>query len=143
MPDSVGYVNENANPPLDVGGVPVDAASLVLVMDDPDAQPVGGHTWDHWLVWDIDPDVGEIPDDWDVAGAVEGYHDYVERGYGGPSSPEGSHDYRFKLLALDAALELPEQTRKARLGSAIAMNAEVLAARQVVGPYDAEQGTAF
>ena len=142
MPDSVGYVNENDNPELVVENVPDDAESLVLVIDDPDAQPVAGHTWDHWLAWDIDPDIGTIPEGWD-ADAVEGYNDYVEQGYGGPSPPEGSHDYRFKLLALDSELGMPEETRKQRLGSAIAMEAEVLAATQLVGTYDAEQGTAF
>ncbi|WP_232688955.1 YbhB/YbcL family Raf kinase inhibitor-like protein [Halobacterium zhouii] len=143
MPDSTGYVNENANPQLDISGVPAEADTLVLVLDDPDAQPVAGHTWDHWLAWDIDPDIGTIPEDWDAARAVEGYNDYVEQGYGGPSPPEGSHDYRFKLLALDSELEMPEETRKARLGSAIAMETEILAATQLVGTYEASQGTAF
>ncbi|MEF8841279.1 MAG: YbhB/YbcL family Raf kinase inhibitor-like protein [Haloarculaceae archaeon] len=143
MPDSTGYVNENANPQLEISGVPDDAEALVLVLDDPDARPVAGHTWDHWLAWDIDPDIGTIPEDWTATGAVEGYNDYVEQGYGGPSPPEGSHDYRFKLLALDSALEMPAETRKARLGSAIAMEAEILAATQLVGTYDASQGTAF
>ncbi|MFC7116676.1 YbhB/YbcL family Raf kinase inhibitor-like protein [Natronoarchaeum sp. GCM10025703] len=143
MPDSTGYVNENANPQLDISGVPAEAEALVLVLDDPDAQPVAGHTWDHWLAWDIDPNIGTIPEDWDAVRAVEGYNDYVEQGYGGPSPPEGSHDYRFKLLALDSELEMPEETRKARLGSAIAMEAEILAATQLVGTYEASQGTAF
>ncbi len=143
MPDSVGYVNENDNPELEISGVPEEAESLVLVVDDPEAQPVAGHTWDHWLVWDIDPDIGTIPKGWDAPDAVEGYNDYVEQGYGGPSPPEGGHDYQFKLLALDSELEMPEQTRKQRLGSAIAMEAEVLAATQLTGYYEAEQGTAF
>ena len=142
MPDSVGYVNENDNPELVVENVPDGAESLVLVVDDPDAQPVAGHTWDHWLAWDIDADIGTIPEDWD-GDATEGYNDYMEQGYGGPSPPEGSHDYRFKLLGLDAELEIPETTRKQRVGSAIAMNAEVLAATQLVGTYHADQGTAF
>ncbi len=143
MPDSVGYVNENDNPELEISGVPDEAESLVLVVDDPEAEPVAGHTWDHWLVWDIDPDAGTIPEGWNAPSAVEGYNDYVEQGYGGPSPPEGSHDYQFKLLALDSELGMPEETRKQRLGSAIAMEAEVLAATQLVGYYEAEQGTAF
>lgn len=143
MPDSVGYVNENANPELEISGVPDDAESLVLVVDDPDAQPVAGHTWDHWLAWNIDPEIGTIPEGWDGAGAVEGYNDYVEQGYGGPSPPEGSHDYRFKLVALDTELDTPAETRKARLGSAIGMGPTVLASTQLVGTYHADQGTAF
>ena len=142
MPDSVGYSNENDNPELVVENVPDETESLVLVVDDPDAQPVAGHTWDHWLAWDIDPGVGTIPEDWD-ADATEGYNDYMEQGYGGPAPPEGSHDYRFKLLALDSELDIPETTRKQRVGSAIAMNAEVLGATQIVGTYHADQGTVF
>lgn len=143
MPDWTGYVNDNENPELEISGVPDEAESLVLVVDDPDAQPVAGHTWDHWFVWDIDPDIDTIPQGWEVENAVEGYNDYIEQGYGGPSPPEGSHDYRFKLLALDSELEVPEETRKTRVGSAIAMNAEILAATQIVGKYHADQGTAF
>jgi Raf kinase inhibitor-like YbhB/YbcL family protein len=145
LPDSTGYANDNASPPLDIRGVPTAAEALVLVLDDPDAQSVVGHTWDHWLVWDIQPDVERVSDDWDpaIAGGIEGYNDYAEQGYGGPSPPEGTHEYRFKLLALDSRLDMPPQTRKARLGSAISMNTEILAATQLVGRYDASQGTAF
>ncbi|MFB6132875.1 MAG: YbhB/YbcL family Raf kinase inhibitor-like protein [Halanaeroarchaeum sp.] len=142
LPDWTGYANENENPELQLSGVPDDAESLVIVLDDPEARPVGGHTWDHWLVWDVDADVGTIPRDWDAEGTV-GYTDYMEQGYGGPSPPEGSHDYRFKVLALDSTLDIPETTRKTRVGSAIAMNAEVLAATQIEASYHADQGTAF
>ena len=140
LPDFTGYVNDNENPTLEIGGIPDDTVSLVLVMDDPDAQPVAGHTWDHWLAWDIDP-IDEIPRG--ASPGTEGYNDYVERGYGGPSPPDGEHDYRFKLLALDDTLDMPAETRKQRLGSAIAMGPDVLATTQIVGTYHADQGTAF
>lgn len=143
MPDSTGYANENRSPRLEVSGIPDGAETLVLVCDDPDAQPVAGHTWDHWLVWDIDASVEAFPEGWDGTGATVGYNDYLEQGYGGPAPPEGSHRYRFKLLALDSELDVPEFTRKTRLGSVIAMNAQVLATTELDGIYDAEQGTAF
>lgn len=31
MPDTTGYVNENVNPHLNIGGVPDDAEALVIV----------------------------------------------------------------------------------------------------------------
>jgi len=143
LPDWTGYANDNDNPELDISGVPDGTASLVLVVDDPDAKPVAGHTWNHWVAWDIDPDIGTIPRDWDGGSATEGYNDFIEQGYGGPSPPEGSHGYRFKLVAVDTELGVPAETRKTRVGSTIAMNAEVLGATQIVGTYNAEQGTAF
>lgn len=145
MPDWVGYANENDSPPLEVEGVPAGAESLVLVMDDPEAEPVVGHVWDHWLVWDVDPGTSSVPRGWDPTedGAAVGYTDYVEPAYGGPAPPEGTHTYYFKLYALDSALEMPPETRKQRLGSAIALQADVLAATQLRGTYDAAQGTIF
>lgn len=152
LPDYTGYVNENENPPLSIGGVSEECESLVLVMDHPDAAPIAGHVWDHWLVWDIDPDIGQIPRGWEPADATVGTNHYLERGYGGPSPPEGSHDYHFTLLALDDTLDAPSSTGKARLcslltlegvGEPIASEASVLAATELVGTYAADQGTLF
>lgn len=153
MPDSVGYVNANENPPLEIAGVPEEAESLVLAMDHPDAAPIAGHAFDHWLVWDVDPAVRSIPEGWTPTDAVVGTNHYLERGYGGPSPPEGTHKYRFKLLALDGPLEAPPSTPKRRLGSLvgldgavglpIAADVEVVAATELVGTYAAEQGTLF
>jgi Raf kinase inhibitor-like YbhB/YbcL family protein len=140
LPDWTGLDNDNENPELEISGVPDGAESLVLAVDDPDAQSVAGHTWDHWYVWNIPADIGTIPRGWDGGDATEGHNDFLEYGYGGPAPPEGSHGYRFKLLALDAELDVPAETRKTRVGSAISMNAEVLAATQIVGQYHAEQG---
>lgn len=145
MPDYVGYVNENESPELEIEGVPPEAESLVLVCDDPDARPVVGFTFDHWLVWDIDPDVGTIPRGWEPSEdeATVGYNDFVEADYSGPSPPDEAHDYRFKLLALDSELGLPSEARKAVVQMTAAMEAEVLAATQITGEYDPSQGTAF
>lgn len=143
MPDYVGYVNENANPELRISGVPADAESLVVVLDDPDAQGAVGFTFTHWLVWDIDPDIGSIPRGWDPTGATVGYNDFVEQDYSGPSPPDAPHGYRFKLLALDSKLGLPPGARKAVIQMNADMQTEILAATQIVGEYAPEQGTAF
>lgn len=37
IPDKYGYTAENVNPPLEIEGVPDEADSLALVVDDPDA----------------------------------------------------------------------------------------------------------
>lgn len=141
LPDYAGFGNANENPELTVDGVPENAESLVLVVDDPDAHSVAGHVFTHWTVWDIAPDRTTIPRNWSPEDAVEGYNDFPAQGYGGPAPPEGTHEYRFKLLALDSTLEMPPETRKTRLGSAISFNpgAEVLASTQLVGSYAADQ----
>lgn len=145
MPDYVGYVNENENPELEVENVPEEAESLVLVLDDPDARPVVGFTFDHWLVWDIDPDVGTIPRDWEPSedGATVGYNDFVEADFSGPSPPDEAHRYRFKLLALDSELGVGPEARKAVVQMTADMEVEVLASTQLVGQYAPSQGTAF
>lgn len=143
MPDWTGLANENENPQLEISGVPDDAAALVLVMDDPDAEPVVGHVFEHWLVWNIDPDRTEIPRGWDGNGATTGYNDMGENAYAGPSPPDGTHSYKFKLLAVADELDAFPQIREQRLGSTIAMQTEVLAATQLEGTFDTEQGSIF
>jgi Raf kinase inhibitor-like YbhB/YbcL family protein len=145
MPDSAGFANENDSPPLHIEGVPDGTESFVLIMDDPEAEPVTGHVWDHWIVFDIDPDVTELPEGWDPDSetVTVAYNDFVQTDWGGPSPPEGSHNYRFKLFALDSQIGFPAGARKRRLGSAIAMDHEILAQTQIVGQYHAEQGSIF
>ncbi|MBI4895211.1 MAG: YbhB/YbcL family Raf kinase inhibitor-like protein [Candidatus Aenigmarchaeota archaeon] len=50
----------NTSPPLEVHDVSKNAASLVLIMDDPDIpdfvkQKLGIQVYDHWTVFNIDP----------------------------------------------------------------------------------------
>ena len=146
MSDEVGYANENRMPLLRFWDLPEGTESLVFVVDDPDAKPVVGHVFDHYLVWDINPKVNRfIPRVWGAKSgdATFGYNDYGEQGYGGPAPPEGEHSYRFKLLALDSKLGLPPQARKAVVGHTIALEAEILAQTQLTGTYHADQGTIF
>lgn len=145
MPGYVGYANENESPELQITGIPADAKSFVLVCDDPDAHPVVGCTFDHWLVWDINPDIETIPRGWDPAEAeaTVGYNGFVERKYCGPSPPDQTHGYRFKLLALDTELGLPPEASKVAVQTTVVMEADVLAATQLIGEYDPSQGTVF
>jgi Raf kinase inhibitor-like YbhB/YbcL family protein len=133
IPDRYGYTAENVNPPLRVAGVPDGAASLALVMDDPDAVEPAGKVWDHWVVWNIPVTRTEIPENWTPDEAAEGTNDYGEVGYGGPNPPDREHRYRFKLFALDTTLDLPAETDADALGDAMA--GHVLAQTQLDGTY--------
>ena len=133
IPEEYGYEERNVNPPLEVEGVPPTAESLALVVDDPDAVEPAGKVWDHWVVWNVDPDVGQIPEDWDADDAVEGTNDYGERGYGGPNPPDGEHTYRFELYAVDRTLDVSEETDAETLRSTI--DGSVLAEATLRGTY--------
>lgn len=106
IPRKFGYKNENSSPPFKISGVPKEAKSLALIMDDPDAVGAVGKVWVHWLVWNIDPATTEITESTIPNGAIEGKTDFDEIGYGGPAPPDKRHTYVFKLFALDSKLGL-------------------------------------
>lgn len=133
IPEKYGYTAANVNPPLSIAGQPAGTESLALVVDDPDAMEPAGKIWDHWVVWNIDPDRETIPEEWGGAGATEGRNDFGERGYGGPNPPDREHTYRFGVYALDTTLELPAGAKKADLESA--MKGHVLEKAQLEGTF--------
>ncbi|MFB6104066.1 MAG: YbhB/YbcL family Raf kinase inhibitor-like protein [Halobacteriaceae archaeon] len=103
---------EDVSPPLAFGDVPASAASLAVVIDDPDA---GAEPFTHWLVWDIPPDIGSIPRDVPstetveaLGGAVQGTNDFGSIGYRGPCPPAADppHTYRFRAFAFGEPLAL-------------------------------------
>ncbi len=112
IPERHGYTEADANPPLELSDVPDEAESLALVVDDPDAREPAGKVWDHWIVWNVDPDRTEIPEDWDTEDVVEGQNDYGEVGWGGPNPPDREHTYRFLAYALDDELDLQRGAKK-------------------------------
>ena len=117
------------SPPLSISGVPSNAKSLALVMDDPDA-PVGN--WDHWIVFNISPSASQMPKGTEPKG-VAGKNSWGRTGYGGPCPPSGTHRYFFKLYALDAALNLPEGATKKELERA--MQGHIISQAQLMGTY--------
>jgi Raf kinase inhibitor-like YbhB/YbcL family protein len=121
----------DANPELRIQGVPVEAKSLVLIMDDPDAP---GGTFTHWTVWNIDPRTGVIAEGSAPLGAVEGKTSFGRRGYGGPCPPPGKpHRYFFKLYALDTVLNLEPEVSVSELKNA--MQGHIVAEAELMGTY--------
>ncbi|QFU84033.1 YbhB/YbcL family Raf kinase inhibitor-like protein [Natronorubrum aibiense] len=135
IPDRYGYTETNVNPPLEVDGVPDEAESLALIVDDPDAVDPAGKVWDHWVVWNIPPDRQTIPENWHPDDADEGANDYGSPGYGGPNPPDREHTYEFTLYALETTLDLEAETDADALRSAI--EGHVLAETQLTGTYPA------
>jgi Raf kinase inhibitor-like YbhB/YbcL family protein len=134
IPSKFSRDGGNVNPPLRFEGTPTNAKSLVLIVDDPDA-PVGLFT--HWLVWNIDPKITEIPERGVPKGAAQGTNDYPNLGYGGPQPPSGTHRYYFKIFALDQTLDLRSGAKRPELDKAV--SGHVIAQGQLMGRYSHSQ----
>jgi len=126
---------ENISPPLRWGDLPAGTRALVLICDDPDAP---GKTWVHWVLYDLPPDVQELPEGIPPKealenGAKQGRNDFRKLGYGEPCPPGGTHRYFFKLYALDKPLGLAPGATKAKVLAA--MEGHVLGRGQLIGKY--------
>lgn len=135
IPDLYTCKGEDLSPPLDIGGVPAGAMSLVLVVTDPDAPDPAAPkvVWEHWLMWNIAPDTSSIEAGRVPAGAVQGTNSWGRTDYGGPCPPIGTHRYFFKLYALDTTLALGTSSIKADVETA--MQGHILAEVELVGLY--------
>lgn len=123
---------DDVNPFLEIKNPPEGAVSFALVVDDPDAP---GGTWDHWLVWNIDPRTQYLSEDHLPDDAVQGKTSFGHVKYGGPCPPRGdkSHHYIFTLYALDVMLGLPAGADKAALLAAV--EGHVLGTATLTGLY--------
>lgn len=132
--NNMGYIprkytceGDNINPPLQIGPIPEEAKSLVLIIEDPDAP---GGTWLHWLVWNIPAshriNENEIPGE-------EGLNDFGNTAYGGPCPPSGVHRYYFKVYALDDLIDLPGGSQRSKVEAA--MRDHIVAYGELVGLY--------
>jgi Raf kinase inhibitor-like YbhB/YbcL family protein len=97
--------------PLAWAGVPGGAASVALIMDDPDA-PSG--TFTHWVVFNLPATTRGITNGRLPAGAAQAQNGRGQAAYTGPCPPSGTHHYRFTVyveptrLPLRAGAALPE-----------------------------------
>jgi len=109
IPEKYTKYGENRIPPLHFEDVPEKAGSLALIVDDPDA-PNG--TFNHWVVFNMDPRTRDIKEDSVPVMATQGRNDYGEVAYGGPRPPSGEHRYFFKAYALDTVLPLAHGSQR-------------------------------
>ena len=122
---------ENINPELVFKGVPKNAKSLALIVDDPNA-PMG--VWGHWVVWNINPKITEINQNSVPIGAVVGENSANKNEYQGPCPPNGLHHYFFRLYALDTVFFLDPNTKALDLIKI--MEGHILDKTEIVGKYE-------
>jgi Raf kinase inhibitor-like YbhB/YbcL family protein len=130
----------DVSPPLQWVEVPEEAASLALIVTDPDApDPAAPKTvFTHWVLFNLPPlssglaeGARNLP-----PGTSEGQNDWKRTGYGGPCPPTGRHRYFHDLYALDTTLELTKPTRSELED---AMEGHVLAKAQLIGTYEKQK----
>lgn len=122
---------EDLSPPLRWSGVPEDAVSLALIVEDPDAP---GGTWTHWIVTDLTPASTGIAEGATLPGSRVGLNDWNRAQWNGPAPPRGRHRYVFRLYAL--AREIG-RARPTRHEVERAMAGHVLAEAKLTGTYAA------
>lgn len=101
--------------------IPQNTQSIAIIFIDHDAIPVCGFSWIHWTIANIDPSLGELPEnaslDMDLLEGVTSWNSPLlplERrlsveeatGFGGSAPPDKTHQYTVQAYALDCLLTL-------------------------------------
>ena len=93
----------NRSPQVSIAGLPAGTRSLAIVMDDPDALPIAGEVWAHWLVVDLPASSTTVAEGASLgAPARQGRTGGGRTGYEGPDPPSGDHTYVLTVYALSA-----------------------------------------
>lgn len=137
IPKRHGCDGKDVPPALAWTGVPKDAKSLALIVDDPDAPDPAAPktTWVHWVLYDLPPTTSGLAEGaaWLPEGTRVGLNDWQRARWNGPCPPIGRHRYFFKLYALDTTLGDLHEPTKAQLEAA--MKGHVLAEAQLAGTH--------
>ncbi|MHC4930599.1 MAG: YbhB/YbcL family Raf kinase inhibitor-like protein [Planctomycetota bacterium] len=123
---------KNRSPQLSWKGAPEGTKEFALICDDPDAPRA--EPWVHWVLYRIPASTTSLQEGAKGVG-VAGRNDFGELGWGGPLPPRGHgvHRYRFRLYALDRALDLAPGASRAAL--AMSVREHILAESELAGTY--------
>lgn len=135
IPDEYTCEGADVSPSIEIQGL--NATSMALIVDDPDA-PSGAFT--HWLIWNIPPTeviaraIAKNANLTEPFLARQGTNDFGEIGYAGPCPPSGKpHRYFFRVFGLDSMLNLSAGARAADLQRA--MQGHIMQTGQAVATY--------
>lgn len=129
--------------PFSIREPPVGTAAFAVIFDDPDAVPVCGFTWIHWIISDLKKtDLSENDSICDE-NLIQGRNSWCScacnlsaeeaTGYGGPDPPDRTHTYSLRVFALDKELGLPTGFTLNDLVNG--MRGHVLAQAEIIGRY--------
>ena len=130
IPSKYTCDGEGISPPLAWAGVPDNARSLAILVDDPDSE---GHPFLHWLVSDLPPELhnldegAAVPHEAQVAESDAGNMSYY-----GPCPVNGNHHYHFHVYALDTVLGHQPESRDEFLSS---IEGHILDEGELIGTY--------
>lgn len=139
IPKKHGCDGDGVSPPLAVADAPPDAASVALIVGDPDAPlpQLARQNFTHWLAWNVPVAGGNasFPEGKAPDGAVEGKNGGGGNGWTAPCPPIGSapHRYVFTFYALNATLDLEGGATRDELERAL--EGHVLATGTLTGTY--------
>lgn len=129
---------DDVSPALAWADAPDGTRSFALICDDPDAPR---RTFAHWGVWDIPSDWSGLDEGFGNRGgggvAHQAINDFGNAGFGGPCPPtgQGTHHYRFRLLALGTPmLDQPAESDCRSVEEAALPH--VLGRAELVGTYE-------
>jgi len=130
IPSQYTCDGDNISPPLTITGVPANAQSLALIVDDEDAP---GGIFTHWIVWNIPTAKTHFVEGENVD-IPQGTTSFGKSGYHGPCPPSGpAHRYDFKLYALNSILNLDSSSTKSDLENS--MNGHIIVQATLIGKY--------
>ncbi len=137
IPEDYTCEGENISPRIEVQGLDASAASMAIVVDDPDSSS-GSFT--HWIIWNIEPTEvipKDVPKNATVNSPIiarQGINNFGQVGYLGPCPPPGKpHRYVFRVYSLDRMLDLrPGASRRELEG---AMKGHIIQQGEAVARY--------
>jgi Raf kinase inhibitor-like YbhB/YbcL family protein len=140
IPDRFTADGDQISPPLIWRDAPAGAASLVLVVEDPDApshEPLV-----HLLAWDLPPDLTSVDEGLFKSPHHEGLDEnlgrnsFLRTAYLPPDPPtgHGPHLYAFQIFALDRKLDFDHPPGRSAVVAA--MTGHVLAKGVLLGAYE-------
>ncbi len=146
IPDKFTCNGKNLSPELNWKNAPAKTKCFAIVVEDPDA-PL--KTWVHWVIFNIPAKVSGLTgspmgqvhellegfprEEKTTEGILQGVNDFGKIGYDGPCPPKGTHQYYFKLYALDAPVLARAGISEDQLLKL--MKGHILAWTQIMGMY--------